>query len=69
VRDDGKTLVAQPHLDLDPKKMWTLVHLRRCPPLLSPNVILNEMSDDERAAFAADYVRQGPGGRPAPAQA
>ena len=41
----------------------------RCPPLLSPNVILNEMSDDERAAFAADYVRQGPGGRPAPAQA
>ena len=24
VRDDGKTLVPQPHLDLDPKKMWTL---------------------------------------------
>ena len=24
VRDDGKTLVAQPHLDLDPRKMWTL---------------------------------------------
>jgi propane monooxygenase large subunit len=24
VRDDGKTLVGQPHLDLDPSKMWTL---------------------------------------------
>jgi hypothetical protein len=24
VRDDGKTMVSQPHLGLDPKKMWTL---------------------------------------------
>jgi len=46
--------------------MWTLDHMRRMGPLLSPNVILNEMSDDERTAFAADYVRQGPAGRPAP---
>ena len=69
VRDDGKTMTAQPHLDLDPKKMWTLDHLRRMGPLLSPNVILNEMSDDERTAFAADYVRQGPAGRPAPTDA
>ena len=30
VRDDGKTMTAQPHLNLDPKKMWTLDHLRRC---------------------------------------
>jgi propane monooxygenase large subunit len=67
VRDDGKTMTAQPHLDLDPKKMWTLDHLRRMPPLQSPNVLLNEMSDAEREAFAADYVRQGPAGRPAPA--
>ena len=44
VRDDGKTLVAQPHLNLDPSKMWTLDHLRRMDPLLSPNVLLNEMS-------------------------
>ena len=44
VRDDGKTMTAQPHLDLDPKKMWTLDHMRRMGPLLSPNVILNEMS-------------------------
>jgi propane monooxygenase large subunit len=27
------------------------------------------MSDDERAAFAADYNRQGPAGRPAPSNA
>ena len=54
VRDDGKTMVAQPHLELgDQKKMWTLDHLRRMAPLQSPNVILNEMSDEERAAFHA----------------
>ncbi len=69
VRDDGKTLVAQPHLNLDPKKMWTLDHLRRCPPLQSPNVLLNQMTAEERAAFQADYNRQGPAGRPAPATA
>ena len=28
VRDDGKTLIPQPHLDLDPKKMWTLDDVR-----------------------------------------
>jgi len=65
VRDDGKTMVAQPHLNLDPKKMWTLDHLRRMPPVLSPNVLLNQMTADERAAFHADYIRQGPAGRPA----
>jgi propane monooxygenase large subunit len=67
VRDDGKTMVAQPHLNLDPSKMWTTDHLRRCPPLQSPNVLLNEMTDDERNAFAARYVRGGPAGR-APAE-
>jgi propane monooxygenase large subunit len=60
-------MTAQPHLNLDPKKMWTLDHLRRMPNLLSPNVLLNEMSDEERQAFQADYLRQGPAGRPAPA--
>jgi propane monooxygenase large subunit len=68
VRDDGKTMTAQPHLNLDPKKMWTLDHLRKMGPVLSPNVILNEMSPEERTAFHADYIRQGPAGRPAPAQ-
>jgi propane monooxygenase large subunit len=62
-------MTAQPHLDLDPKKMWTLDHMRRMGPLLSPNVILNEMSDTERDAFHADYIRQGPAGRPAPTDA
>jgi propane monooxygenase large subunit len=37
-------------------------------PLQSPNVILNEMSDEERAAFHAQYVRGGPAGRYAPAE-
>jgi len=50
-------------VDLNPDKMWTLDHLRRCPPLQSPNVLLNEMTDDERTAFAARYVRGGPAGR------
>ncbi len=67
VRDDGKTLVAQPHLDLDPKKMWTLDDVRGMPPLQSPNVLLNEMTPEEREAFRADYMRGGPAGRPAPA--
>jgi propane monooxygenase large subunit len=65
VRDDGKTLVAQPHLNLDPSKMWTLDHLRRMDPLLSPNVILNEMTPEQREAFHANYIRGGPAGRPA----
>jgi propane 2-monooxygenase large subunit len=69
VRDDGKTMVAQPHLDLgDQKKMWTLDHLRRMPPLQSPNVLLNQMTDEEREAFRASYVRGGPAGRYAPAE-
>src|SRR5260370_33811539 len=68
VRDDGKTMVAQPHLDLDdPKKLWTLDHLRRMPEGQAPNVLLNQMTDAERAAFVADYNRQGSARRPAPA--
>jgi len=54
-------------LDLDPKKMWTLDHLRRMPPVQSPNVLLNEMTQEQREAFHADYIKQGPAGRPAPA--
>ena len=68
VRDDGKTMTAQPHLQLgDQKKMWTLDHLRRCPPLGSPNVLFNEMSPEERTAYHASYIRGGPAGRFAPA--
>jgi propane 2-monooxygenase large subunit len=61
-------MTAQPHLNLDPKKMWTLDHLRRMPEILSPNVLLNEMSAEQRDAFHADYIKQGPAGRPAPAE-
>ena len=45
------------------------MHLRRMGPLLSPNVLLNEMSAEEKKAYQADYNLQGPGGRPAPAHA
>jgi propane monooxygenase large subunit len=54
VRDDGKTLIPQPHLDLDPKKMWTLDDVRGNT-FNSPNVLLNEMSDAERDAHVAAY--------------
>ena len=69
VRDDGKTMTAQPHLNLDPSKMWTLDHMKRLGNLQSPNVLFNEMTDEQREAFIADYRRQGPAGRPAPADA
>ena len=64
VRDDGKTTVPQPHLDLDPKKMWTLDEARGNT-LQSPNVLLNEMGEAEREEYVAKYKRGGPAGRPA----
>jgi propane monooxygenase large subunit len=55
VRDDGRTLIPQPHLDLDdPKKLWTLDDVRGLP-FPSPNVTLNAMSDAERERFIAEY--------------
>ncbi len=54
VRDDGKTLIGQPHLNLDPDKMWTLDDVRGIQ-FGSPNIALNEMSDDEREAHMAAY--------------
>ena len=32
-------------------------------------MLLNEMTDEEQQAFHADYIKQGPAGRPAPADA
>ena len=61
VRDDGKTMIAQPHLNLDPKKMWTLDHLRRMGPVLSPNVLLNEMTPDQRDGVPRRLHQAGPG--------
>ena len=66
VRDDGKTLIPQPHLDLDPKKMWTLDEARGNT-LQSPNILLNEMSPEDREEYVAKYKRGGPAGRPAAA--
>jgi propane monooxygenase large subunit len=34
----------------------------------SPNVLLNEMSPEQRQAFHADYIKGGPAGRPARAE-
>lgn len=68
VRDDGKTLIPQPHLDLDPKKMWTLDQTKGIT-LLSPNVTLNEMSPEDRETHMAKYKAGGPAGRPATASA
>ncbi len=65
VRDDGHTLVPQPHLNLDPKKMWTLDEVKGIT-LQSPNVLLNAMSPEEREAHIAQYRAGGPAGRPAP---
>src|SRR5258705_7395535 len=65
VRDDGKTLVPQPHLDLDPKAMWTLDDVRGYT-FNSPNVLLNEMTPEEREKHIARYKAGGPGGRYAP---
>lgn len=62
VRDDGKTLIPQPHLDLDPKKMWTLDDCKGIT-LASPNIALNKMSPEERDAWLAKYRTGGPAGR------
>ena len=66
VRDDGKTMVAQPHLNLDPKKMWTLDHLRRMGPGAEPE--RPAQRDDGRAAAGIRRRLQpaGPGGPPGP---
>jgi propane monooxygenase large subunit len=64
VRDDGKTTVGQPHLHLDdPKKLWTLDDFRGIE-FGSPNILLNEMTDAERDAWAASY-RANPNRTPA----
>ncbi|MBN8633645.1 MAG: methane monooxygenase, partial [Rhodobacterales bacterium] len=54
VRDDGKTLVPQPHLRFDNKDMWTLDDVRGHT-LLSPLTLLREMTPEARAKHVAEY--------------
>jgi propane monooxygenase large subunit len=54
VRDDGKTLVPQPHVLFDDKKMWTLDHMRGIE-FQSPNVLLNQMTPEQREEHMAEY--------------
>ena len=54
VREDGKTLVPQPHLRFDDKDMWTLDDVRGHT-LLSPLTLLREMSPADREAHLAAY--------------
>jgi len=54
VRDDGKTLVPQPHLRFDDKDMWTLDDVRGHT-LLSPLTLLREMTPEAREAHLAQY--------------
>jgi propane monooxygenase large subunit len=54
VRDDGETLVPQPHVQFDDSKMWKLDDVRGNP-FPSPKVTLNEMSDEEREEHIKDY--------------
>ncbi len=54
VRDDGKTLVPQPHVQFDDKKMWTLDHTRGIQ-FQSPNILLNEMTPEQREEHMAEY--------------
>ena len=63
VRDDGKTLVAQPHLDLDPKKMWTLDHLRRMPAAAEPERAAQR--DDRRTSGTRSTPTTSAAARPA----
>ncbi|WP_028029688.1 aromatic/alkene/methane monooxygenase hydroxylase/oxygenase subunit alpha [Gemmobacter nectariphilus] len=54
VRDDGKTLVPQPHLRFDNKDMWTLDDVRGHT-LLSPLTLLRQMTPEARAKHIAEY--------------
>jgi propane monooxygenase large subunit len=60
VRSDGKTMVSQPNIIFDDKYMWTLDHLKGIE-LKSPNVLLNQMTPEQREAHMAEYRQGGSG--------
>ena len=54
VRSDGQTLVGQPHLNFDDRKMWKLDHVRG-DTLLSPLRAFRELTPEQREAASAEY--------------
>ncbi len=56
VRNDGKTLIPQPHVLFDDKYMWTLDHLKGIE-FQSPNVLLNQMTPEQRDAWLVEYKK------------
>ncbi|MCB0224963.1 MAG: methane monooxygenase, partial [Anaerolineae bacterium] len=54
VRNDGKTLMPQPHLHMDDSKMWKLEHVKDLP-VNSPLEGFRALSAKEREAAAAKY--------------
>lgn len=56
VRNDGKTLVPQPHLHMDDSKMWKLEHVKGFE-LRSPLMDLRAMSPEARDQHIADYKK------------
>ena len=56
IREDGKTLVAQPHIIFDDKYMWTTDKVKGIQ-IQSPNVLLNQMTPEQRDAHMAEYKK------------
>ena len=54
VRPDGKTLIAQPHLSLEEKDMWTLDHVRGYT-IQAPITALRKLSPEDRQKHIDDY--------------
>lgn len=54
VRNDGKTLIPQPHLDLEDDKMWKLDDIRGYT-FASPLVTIRNMEPEEREKHIAEY--------------
>lgn len=54
VRNDGKTLVPQPHLHMDDSKMWKLEHVKGYE-LRSPLLDLRAMTPEQREKHIAEY--------------
>jgi len=59
VRADGKTLIAQPHLSLEEKDMWTLDHVRGNT-IKAPITTLRSLSPEDREKHIAEYRKGSP---------